>query len=250
MDQPQSSKPAGALRPVRRSLAEFALPASGMAEELPAAASRQNMQSSTAIDDERPHVTHPLLNENDGIAPDEIRSTVAPKIDGVENDVLLHQFEDMTLAAAKAAKDYRFLMLEHMKINMTAALNCVNGLATASSGIASAAHCVPFEQEINRHPEGNEEAAPTGGKAADEYRAKAFELMTSNINTSLEYAQRLAHVKTPSEFVELTTTQARKQFETMVKQTSELGSIAQRLTPHDIASMTASFAKLLGERKE
>jgi hypothetical protein len=60
--------------------------------------------------------------------------------------------------------------------------------------------------------------------------------MTSNVNTTLEYAQRLVNVKTPSEFVELSTSHARKQFESIMKQTAELGSIAQKLARYPESS--------------
>jgi hypothetical protein len=87
-------------------------------------------------------------------------------------------------------------------------------------------------------------------KVADEYRAKAFNLMSANINSTLEYAQRLVNVKTPSEFVELSTSHARKQFDLIMKQTVELGSIAQSLATPGVEAMTAGFAKALRERKE
>ena len=259
MDQPQSVRQAGVSRPARRSLAEFALPASGMVEELPAAApplptdqpastTQRDAQPSMPIDNERYHVVHTPVNADHESAANGLAQANDLRAAEVEDDPLLHQFEDMTLAAAKAAKDYRFLMLEHMKINMAAALTCVNGLAAVNSQLASAAHSDGLE--TSPHPQSVEEAVPTEEEVADEYRVKAFELMTTNMNTTLEYAQRLAHVKTPSELIELATSQARKQFDLMVQQTSELGSIAQRLAPHDIAAVTVSFAKLLSERKE
>ena len=73
--------------------------------------------------------------------------------------------------------------------------------------------------------------------------------MTYSLSATVQYAQRLAHVKSPMEFMELSTDQARKQFELAVKQSAELGSIAQRMAAPDIASIVANFAKLLGERK-
>jgi|ERR1700730_14709508 hypothetical protein len=260
MDQPQSVRQAGVSRPARRSLAEFALPATGMVEELPAAApplptgqpastTQRDAQPSMPIDNERYHVVHTPVNADHESAANGLAQANDLRAAEVEDDPLLHQFEDMTLAAAKAAKDYRFLMLEHMKINMAAALTCVNGLAAVNSQMASAAHFDASERETSPHPQSVEEAVPTE-EVADEYRVKAFDLMTTNMNTTLEYAQRLAHVKTPSELIELATSQARKQFDLMVQQTSELGSIAQRLAPHDIAAVTVSFAKLLSERKE
>jgi hypothetical protein len=231
-----------------------------MVEELPAAApplptgqpastTQRDAQPSMPIDNERYHVVHTPVNADHESAANGLAQANDLRAAEVEDDPLLHQFEDMTLAAAKAAKDYRFLMLEHMKINMAAALTCVNGLAAVNSQMASAAHFDASERETSPHPQSVEEAVPTE-EVADEYRVKAFDLMTTNMNTTLEYAQRLAHVKTPSELIELATSQARKQFDLMVQQTSELGSIAQRLAPHDIAAVTVSFAKLLSERKE
>jgi len=229
-----------------------------MVEELPAAApplpmgqpastAQRDAQPSMPIDNERYHVVQTPVNADHESAANGLAQANDLRAAEVEDDPLLHQFEDMTLAAAKAAKDYRFLMLEHMKINMAAALTCVNGLAAVNSQMASAAH---FDtSETSPHSQSVKEV-PTEEEVADEYRVKAFELMTANMNTTLEYAQRLAHVKTPSELIELATSQARKQFDLMVQQTSELGSIAQRLAPHDIAAVTVSFAKLLSERKE
>jgi hypothetical protein len=232
-----------------------------MVEELPAAApplptgqpastTQRDAQPSMPIDNERYHVVHTPVNADHESAANGLAQANDLRAAEVEDDPLLHQFEDMTLAAAKAAKDYRFLMLEHMKINMAAALTCVNGLAAVNTQIVSAAHSDASERETSPYPQSVEEAVPTEEEVADEYRVKAFELMMANMNTTLEYAQRLAHVKTPSELIELATSQARKQFDLMVQQTSELGSIAQRLAPHDIAAVTVSFAKLLSERKE
>ena len=253
MDQPRSAKPADVSRPARRSLAEFALPAAGMVEELPAEAvlpppTQLSAQPSTVIEHES-QLIHAPLNQDHGTAANGPACANAPKAADVEDDELLHQFGDLTSAATTAAKDYRYLMLEHMKINMTAALNYMNGIAAVNSRITSSAHPDAAERASNRHSQSAEQAAPVEGKVADEYRVKAFGLMTDNISTTLEYAQRLARVKTLSEFVELTTSQARKQFELSV-QARELGSIAQRLAPRDITSLTGSFAKLFSEREE
>jgi hypothetical protein len=46
------------------------------------------------------------------------------------------------------------------------------------------------------------------------------------------------------------TSHARKQLELIIKQTADLGSIAQRLATFNVERMTAGFAKALGERKE
>jgi hypothetical protein len=47
-------------------------------------------------------------------------------------------------------------------------------------------------------------------EAAQEYRAKAFELMTANVKANLDYANKLRKLRTPLEFIELSTLYARK----------------------------------------
>ena len=57
---------------------------------------------------------------------------------------------------------------------------------------------------------------------AEAYHANPFELMMANLNNTLEYGQRLLNIKTPIEFIELSTSHARKQLELIIKQTAEL----------------------------
>jgi hypothetical protein len=52
--------------------------------------------------------------------------------------------------------------------------------------------------------------------------------MTANVNATLEYARRLANVRSPAEFIELSTNPARKHFELIMTHT--LGALAQSLT--------------------
>ncbi len=81
-------------------------------------------------------------------------------------------------------------------------------------------------------------------KAAEEYRARVFEFMKANMNATLEYALRLASVKSPSEFIELSTSHARKQFETITAQTHELGEIAQKLATCNNERLAESLSKM------
>jgi hypothetical protein len=80
-------------------------------------------------------------------------------------------------------------------------------------------------------------------KVTEECRAKTFELMTANMNTTLEYAQRLLNVKTPTEFVALSASQACKQLELIIAQTAALGSIAQRLATTYVERLTAGSGR-------
>ena len=47
---------------------------------------------------------------------------------------------------------------------------------------------------------------------------------------AFDFAHRLSQVKTPSEFVSLSTEHARKQFETLAEQTKQLAALAQKVT--------------------
>jgi hypothetical protein len=80
--------------------------------------------------------------------------------------------------------------------------------------------------------------APTTAKIADEYQAKVFDLMITNVFNALDCAQRLISAKTPTQFVALSTSQACQQWGLIVKQAEELGSIAQRLAASDVRRPT------------
>ena len=190
---------------------------------------------------------HEPLNEDRNAAAGGSRT--ANHLNGaqVAHDALFDPLEDMTAAAARAAKDYRSWMLENMKINMSAALGYANGLASMS---ARGADPDTPERQTQAHPQCADTTTTAAVKVADEYRAKAFELMTANMRTTLEYAQRLVNVKTPAEFVELSASHARKQFELIMKQTADVGSLAQKMATPNVGSLFAGFAKALGERKE
>jgi len=70
----------------------------------------------------------------------------------------------------------------------------------------------------------------TAVKGAQDYNNKLLEFAQANSNTAFEFAQRLLGVKSPSEFIELSTERARKQFATLTVQTQELAALAQKAT--------------------
>jgi hypothetical protein len=95
--------------------------------------------------------------------------------------------------------------------------------------VASAAPPEPREPEVSIPAASAGKNAPSVAKVAAEYPTTMFELMMANVSTTLEYAQRLVAVKTPTEFVELSMSHGRKQLELVIKQAADLGSIAQSL---------------------
>jgi phasin len=70
----------------------------------------------------------------------------------------------------------------------------------------------------------------TASKGATDYNLKVIEVARANTNTAFDYAHELLGVKSLTEFVELSTAHARKQFETMTAQTKELTELAQKVT--------------------
>jgi hypothetical protein len=94
---------------------------------------------------------------------------------------------------------------------------------------ASDAHPDTREPEISIPTSNAGKNTPSVAKVAVEYPARVFELMMANVSSTLEYAQRLVNVKTPTEFFELSMSHGRKQLELVIEQAADLGSIAQRL---------------------
>jgi len=86
-------------------------------------------------------------------------------------------------------------------------------------------------------------------EVAQEYRTKAFKLMTANVEANFEYVYKLASLTTPFEFIELSTTHARKQFELIMSQTAALRALSRSLTMARAERTTAGTEKVFGRRK-
>jgi hypothetical protein len=68
---------------------------------------------------------------------------------------------------------------------------------------------------------------PRGSDAAgDELRAKALEIVNANVNATLDYARELAQVRSPTEFIALSTSHARRRFELMMTHATALGALS------------------------
>jgi phasin len=70
----------------------------------------------------------------------------------------------------------------------------------------------------------------TVAKDATDYNLKLIEIARTNTLTAFDYAHELLGVKSPSEFIELSTAHARKQFEAITAQTKELTELVQKVT--------------------
>ncbi len=69
----------------------------------------------------------------------------------------------------------------------------------------------------------------TASKGANEYSAKLMEMMKASTTASLDFAQELLGIKSPSEAVELWTSHAKKQSEAVTAQAKELAELSQRI---------------------
>jgi phasin family protein len=65
-------------------------------------------------------------------------------------------------------------------------------------------------------------------------------------NVAFDFAQKLLGVKSPAEFIELSTERARKQFETLTEQTKELTALAQKATLATTEPLKAGVTKAFG----
>ena len=83
--------------------------------------------------------------------------------------------------------------------------------------------------------------ATQGFKGAN---AKVLEFARTNSNAAFDYANALLGVKSPSEFVQLSSEQARKQFEVLSAQTKELTALSQKVMLETTEPLKAGAAKM------
>ena len=86
----------------------------------------------------------------------------------------------------------------------------------------------------------------TAVKGAQDYNNKLLEFAQTNTNTAFEFAQRLLGVKSPSEFIEVSTECTGKQFDTLTEQTKEQAELAQRVTLATTESLKVDVTKAFG----
>ncbi len=80
-------------------------------------------------------------------------------------------------------------------------------------------------------------------KGTSEYSAKLMEFMKTNTTATLDFAQELLAIKSPSEALELWSSHARKQFEALTAQAKELSELSQRVASETAEPIKANAAK-------
>ena len=87
----------------------------------------------------------------------------------------------------------------------------------------------------------------TAAKRATDYNLKLFEIARTNTRAAFDYAHELLGVKSPSEFIELSTAQMRKQFEIVSAQNKELCALAQEMATEAAGTIKTSVSKALNK---
>lgn len=112
------------------------------------------------------------------------------------------------------------------------------GVSQARDGYAK------FKDAAETHNLTIEAVFTSATKGASEYSAKLMEFMKSNTSSTLDFAQELLGTKSPTEAMELWTSHARKQVETMSAQAKELGELSQKIATDTMEPIKSSATKL------
>jgi phasin len=116
--------------------------------------------------------------------------------------------------------------------------------AFAEKGVSQARdNYAKFKDAAESHNGTMEAVFTTASKGASEYSAKVMEFMKANTTASLDFAQELLSIKSPSEAMELWTAHARKQFETFTAQAKELAELTKKVATETVEPIKANAAK-------
>ena len=83
----------------------------------------------------------------------------------------------------------------------------------------------------------------TALKGMQDYNSKVVEFSQANTKSYVEFVQKLAGVKSPSEFFEVSTDHGRYQLETVADQAKQLAELAQNVTLATAEPLKTAFAK-------
>ena len=132
-----------------------------------------------------------------------------------------------------AVDDHRAPVRQDLRACLSASRGHVKDVTNPDLPSGPAREPAPHEANRSRGAASAEKTTPAATVAATiaDYQAKAFGLTEANMSAALDYAQQLLNLRSASDFVRLSSTHARIQIELMIKQSSELRSLAMDLTP-------------------
>ena len=120
--------------------------------------------------------------------------------------------------------------------------------ATAENGSAQAKEA--FEKMSTATAEATDlikNSYSTAVKGAQDYNTKFIEFAQTNTEAAFDFVQKLSGVKSPSDFIELSTEHSRKQFETLTEQTKELAALAQKVTLATVEPLKTGVTKAFSQ---
>jgi phasin len=117
--------------------------------------------------------------------------------------------------------------------------------AFAEKGVSQARdNYAKFKDVAESHNGTIEAVFSTASKGASDYSAKLMEIMKANTTATLDFAQALIAVKSPSEAMELWSAHAKKQFEAFTTNTKELAELTKKVATDTAEPIKASASKL------
>jgi phasin len=117
--------------------------------------------------------------------------------------------------------------------------------AFAEKGVSQARDSYAKFKDIAETHNGTIEAVfTTASKGASEYSAKLMEMMKANSTATLDFAQALIGVKSPSEAMELWTAHAKAQYEAFTANAKALAELSQKVATETAEPIKANASKL------
>ncbi len=89
------------------------------------------------------------------------------------------------------------------------------------------------------------EAYSTNARGIADYTAKVIEFSGANTNSAFDFLKHLLSTKSPSEILQLSATQGRKNFEATTAQSRELWELARKVATETAEPIKKSFAGAL-----
>jgi phasin len=116
--------------------------------------------------------------------------------------------------------------------------------ALAEKGVSQARdNYARFKDAAETQNSAIEAVFTSASKGASQYSAKLMEFMKANTTATLDFAQDLLGVRSPSEVLDIWSSHSRRQFETLTTQAKELTELAQRVATDTVEPIKSTAAK-------
>ena len=102
-----------------------------------------------------------------------------------------------------------------------------------------------FKAAAEQNTEMLETVYSNATQGSTEYGLKVLEVARANTDAMFDYVEAMFGVKSPSEFVELSTKHARAQFETLTGQSKELAGLAQKVATDTAEPIKTGVSKAM-----